>query len=605
MRNGFSRTVAAGVLTAVAVAVPCGAWFYVGQKQIAQERESSRELVYSQSYKRAVMLAERLATRLELLRSNESRRPFYHYQNLYHDPKGASEGASVVTSPLAQGPVDPMVEAHFQVDAEGNLTLPTLNDAFPELGLQGAEDRQCELLWKLHDIAVFCKLESGRLPGGSRWSTGGGDDLEPAPEGEARSLEIDAQAWRQHLQANDVWAKLKYDDSERPPEGVSIAGRPLAGVDLSGGRGEPGVQVDVYPMEWHSLPMGGEPALVGLRRVTTPAGEWTQGFVVDREAVGQLLDNSYAPTTFRPMEPGDAEGERAGRVSVPVEGTPWASPWRVELDIESQLAATREGVATDAASFYRSFAFGSLAAGIAGLLVIAMVFQSERLAQQRIQFAASAAHELRTPLAGLRLYGEMLADGLGTPERSRDYARRLAAEAERLGRVVTNVLSFTRLERGNIPVHAEEGDLRQAVLEAFERHRPALEESGAEVEVHTEDVPTVAFDRDALVHILQNLLDNAEKYTRGIPGRRIVVELAQESKRVVLSVADNGRGIPRKVRKHLFRPFSRGEATDDPEGLGLGLVLVKMLVQAQGAEISYRDAPEGGAVFRVAFPAVA
>ena len=153
-----------------------------------------------------------------------------------------------------------------------------------------------------------------------------------------------------------------------------------------------------------------------------------------------------------------------------------------------------------------------MAAGLAGLLVVAMVHQSERLAQQRAQFAAAAAHELRTPLAGMRLYGEMLAEGLGNPDRARDYARRIAGEAERLGRVVTNVLSFTRLEQGSISVRPQPGDLAAAVRDACRRQRPALEESGAELELElAEDLPPVSFDHDAVANILQNLLDNAEK----------------------------------------------------------------------------------------------
>ena len=302
-----------------------------------------------------------------------------------------------------------------------------------------------------------------------------------------------------------------------------------------------------------------------------------------------------------PGESPDRRSTSGQRVASPVEGT----AWRVVVDLAPELERIAERAQAEIDSFRRFFVVGALAAGLAALLIVGLVFQSEKLAQQRIQFAAHAAHELRTPLAGLRIYGEMLAEGLGDPERSRDYARRVAAEAERLGRVVTNVLSFTRLERGNIGLHPELGDLRSAVLEAFQRQRAALEESGAELELELDDeVATVSFDRDAIGHILQNLLDNAEKYTRGVPDRKIVVGLTDRGRRVDLWVADNGDGISRRNRRRLFEPFARGDAADQPEGLGLGLVLVKMLVQAQGADIEYRDAPGGGAMFRVEFPTV-
>lgn len=605
-RPTYPRTLVASGLAFVAVAVPCSAWFVAGQRQVERQAETARTQVQAKGDQIAARLANDLSQSLDRLAHAESRRPFFVYQNLYHDPKGAAEGPWVLPSPLAQGPEDPLIEAYFQVDGDGNLTLPTLNDSFPELGLAGAADQQCELLWKLQDVALFCHLESARVAAGSVLGGMMAAEPDPVDDLEVQKVEVDASAWQQHLHANDVWARLKYGQDGATP-GVVISGRPLAGFDL-GPAGEKTVTIEVHPFRWHTLPMGEEPALVALRRVTTPAGEWTQGFVVSRSHIAERLEQSYLVATFEPESPQAEPLSKPDpeRILADVGGT----AWRVAVDLEQELGNIAAVAADELEHFRRVFLLGSLAAGIAALLIVGMVFQSERLARQRIQFAAAAAHELRTPLAGLRIYGEMLAEGLGNPERGREYARRVAAEAERLGRVVTNVLSFTRLERGAVGVHPSPGDLRSAVLEACQRHRPALEESGAEMELKMDDqVPTVSFDRDALTHILQNLLDNAEKYTRGIPDRKITVGLAAEAvkaqgRKVVLWVADNGGGIPKGLRRKLFEPFARGEQADAPEGLGLGLVLVKMLVEAQGADIDYQDAPEGGALFRVAFPAM-
>jgi signal transduction histidine kinase len=251
----------------------------------------------------------------------------------------------------------------------------------------------------------------------------------------------------------------------------------------------------------------------------------------------------------------------------------------------------------------RIFGWGVAAASIAGLCVVGLVWQTERLARQRSQFAASAAHELRTPLAGLRLYCDMLAEGLGDPSRAGDYARRVAEEAERLGRVVANVLGFTRLERGTLKVSLEPGDLAAAVRECVERQRAALEALGAKIEFDVAGtIPELRFDRDALAQILQNLLDNAEKHTRNAADRTIRVGLAASGNSIELSVSDRGPGIPRKVRRQLFRPFARGNHADAPAGLGLGLTLVRALVRAHGGEISYADSDGGGARFVVRLP---
>lgn len=603
----YPRTAIATLLTMVAVAVPCAFWFVAGHRQLDREAQLREKSIYGDSLRGAVVDAEQLTTRFELLRESESRRPFYHYQNLFHDPKGAAEGLAVSVSPLAQSQGDPLIEAHFQVDAAGRLSLPTLNEAFPELGLQHEDNAQCELLWKLKDVATFCDIEAetglvqdftdlwreeyAADPADGFDVTFGNEVVRErlAPLGKPITQWLTTTSWRQHLAANDLYADLKYGKNQTQKAST----RPVRTEDKEL------VRISTAPVVWRTLPVGGRPSLVALRAVETPAGRWTQGFSIDAAEVRGGLKGSTHPAFFEPM--GRGPGAERGMVTVPVDGTGWG----VRLDISSALAEADAAFRRAEERFLGVFALGACGAGLAGLLLVAMVFYSERLAQQRAQFAAAAAHELRTPLAGLRLYGEMLAEGLGDPSRSRDYARRLAGEAERLGRVVTNVLSFTRLERGSININPEVGDLQPAVLEAYQRQRPALEEAGANVELNLDgDLPPVRFDRDAVHHIVQNLLDNAEKYTRETENRRIVLALEGGDDEVVLTVSDNGQGIAKHLRRTLFSPFTRGDHKDSPEGLGLGLLLVRMLARAQGADITYRDAEGGGAELRVAFPTI-
>ena len=187
---------------------------------------------------------------------------------------------------------------------------------------------------------------------------------------------------------------------------------------------------------------------------------------------------------------------------------------------------------------------------IAGLGVVWLVWQTERLARQRAQFAASAAHELRTPLTGLRIFSEMLAEGLGDPSKAREYARRIADESERLGRVVANVLGFTRIQRGTLSVRPSAGDFAQSIRENVARQQPALDAAGAQLSIQIPDaLPHVKFDRDALGQIVQNLLDNSEKHTRAASDRTIHISLASRNGRVELSVVDHGKGLPPQLRR--------------------------------------------------------
>ncbi len=579
----YPRTALAIGLVLVAVALPTGALFLRGGDQLGREAELERQTLQSYAYKKGVVLAERLSHRLAALRDDENDRPFYHYQNVYIDPKGVASGLSI--SPLGDGAANPYVWSHFQIDQDGWTTLPSAD------GIDGLpmSSPVCPVRDQLQDVAHFALqgydpatrcpvriLEDPLAEADSGLTAEGGDPMDIRDV-----VQFELVDWRRHLELNGL---------------SDVGGRPGVQVTPPGGRKDR-VFVLVSDLEWYTLPVNGEPGLVALRTVDTPQGAWTQGFVVDLEAVDDYLKASHHPARFAPFD--RATRDEAGTIALGVDGTPWS----VVLDLAAALSEKEVEASTARADFSRFVFWCALGASLAGLLVIALVHQSERLAAQRAQFAASAAHELRTPIAGLRLYSEMLAEGLGDPTQARKYASRLAGESERLGRVVTNVLSFTRLERRMLSVDPREGALGPVVEEACARHRQTLEGAGVELRLDLpEDLPLARFDGDAVGQIVQNLLDNAEKHTRDVADRCFEVRLEARPKHIALVVADNGPGIPRSIRRRLFRAFARGPQTANAEGLGLGLVLVRALANAQGGSVAYSDSPGGGATFTVLLP---
>ncbi|MEM8960528.1 MAG: HAMP domain-containing sensor histidine kinase [Acidobacteriota bacterium] len=577
-RASFGRTKLALFLTLGAVAVPSISWLLIGSQQLEREAKLRQTSVEASAYKKSIGYAAKLTQRLDQLLQAETRRPFYHYQSLFHDPKAAAEGVAVLVSPLANGANDPFVQVHFQVNEQGQLQLPSINDEIPDVTSEMISTH-CALFDDLSEVTAFCNTLDTEPPWRRNGYEGNGDS-------ERWSVtKLTEAGWYQHLEANKVYAEWIYQGT-RPAMPASA-------------RAAKKVAIHVGPFTWYTLLVDDHKALVAVRGVKTPVGMWHQGFVVDAEATAAYLAEAPYPASFRSEAAytGDQNGVKNATSVVGDTG------WWVSLDIGDALADMGSEAAHDRGRFLSAVAFSTLFALIAGALVVGLVYQSERLAQQRAQFAASAAHELRTPIAGLRLYGEMLAEGMGDPSRSRAYARRLAGEAERLGRVVTNVLSFTRLERQTLSVEPRLDDLSAAVHDAVERQRPAIEEAGATLEADLPEAPPeVMIDRDAINHIVQNLLDNAEKYTRETDDRKIRVQVVVGEKDLQLSIADNGEGVPPAIRGRLFKPFARGDHGDAVSGLGLGLVLVRALAEAQGGGIRHDDGPDGGAVFTVTFP---
>jgi signal transduction histidine kinase len=544
------------------VVLPTTAWYLTGSSEATRRARLLERSAVSALQTTIHRDSDRLATRLERLRSSEADRPFYHYQSLTHDPEGASEGLAVSTSPLAQGVSDPLVWTHFQLDESGTVSLPNVNERFPELSSTKDFARFCSLLAELQNTMALGLENPSDLDGG--YFEG---DLIPMRRSE----------WEQIRDADKVYAAItgRGDASTHRPSDDS---------------GE--VIIRVGPLEWHTMVFGSGPTLAALREVETPIGIRLQGFAVAPSGVEQWLGSDaeiqVGFTPFSMLPP--------NRISSQVADTGW---WLSADPAPLVEAARREGRA-GVLGFRRIFALGAAAVLLSALAVVVVIFQTDRLARQRGRFAAAAAHELKTPLASLRLYSEMLSEGLGKPEHTSGYAARVAAESGRLGRVVSNMLDLARLERGAQIANPQPGDLGAAVVGCVDRIRPNLEGSGLEVDVEIADgLPRANFDDDALFQILNNLLDNAEKYTRSQTRRRVEIAVNDAGDRIEVTVADNGSGVPPSIRRSLFKPFRRPAGDDAPAGLGLGLALARSLARAQGGDLVLAESQGSGARFRL------
>jgi signal transduction histidine kinase len=247
-----------------------------------------------------------------------------------------------------------------------------------------------------------------------------------------------------------------------------------------------------------------------------------------------------------------------------------------------------------------------LISGTAGLLAIyRMVAVTVRFAERRNNFVAAVSHELKTPLTAIRMYAEMLRDGMvGDDDKRRAYYATITAESERLTRLINNVLEFSRLEQGTRETSLVVGAIGPVVHEAAALLAPHAREVGFRIEVEVAaGLPAVRFDRDAVLQVVFNLVDNALKYARGAGNRVIAIRCVRDGERVCVAVRDRGPGVsPRHLAK-IFEPFYRGEdeLTRTAKGTGIGLALVRGLAQTMGAAVDGHNLAEGGFEIALSF----
>lgn len=226
----------------------------------------------------------------------------------------------------------------------------------------------------------------------------------------------------------------------------------------------------------------------------------------------------------------------------------------------------------------------------------------EEAQQRQADFVSGVSHALKTPLTLIRLYGETLHRGEGfSDDDRRSYYEIISRESERLTRLIERVLDFSRVDRGEQRYRLEPGDLAAAVRQALDIVGPYLKPQGFEVEVAIEPrLPRAIIDPDAVVDAVLNLVDNAAKYSG--EAKYVGIRLRADGNRIVCEVEDRGPGIPEAEREHLFRKFHRGRDAAGKGGYGLGLFLVKDIMDAHGGRIEVESDVGRGSRFRLIFP---
>ncbi|MGE0601156.1 MAG: ATP-binding protein [Dehalococcoidia bacterium] len=232
------------------------------------------------------------------------------------------------------------------------------------------------------------------------------------------------------------------------------------------------------------------------------------------------------------------------------------------------------------------------------LLMLTDLSEVQRVDQVRRDFLSNVSHELRTPLAAIRALVETMEQGVDADE-SPEFLKRVRQQTERLTTLVNELLDLSRIESGAINLHPEPVELKALVAEATSLLRTRTER--AKVTIVCEGPPTeISADRQSLLRVVSNLLDNATKWSPS--GSTVRVGIRDEGQLVAISVTDEGPGIAEQDIPRVFERFYKGEASRSDAGVGLGLAIVKHLVRAHGGTASVESPPGNGASFTVRLP---
>ncbi|MFP4422598.1 MAG: sensor histidine kinase [Desulfococcaceae bacterium] len=430
-----------------------------------------------------------------------------------------------------------------------------------------------------------------------------------APEAAASS-----PAWNENRAGDQALAQEEFAaEAEGADEKPQAAGAGMAVSERRMDDAAAPLQAEVGPLQ--SVFVDAE-TVVLFRRVAVEGRLFRQGVVIRPEALMDwLIAAHFAPQplaefshlTLISTDPERAAAERHAGPSIPdgrsILSRTFPRPFAF---LQARLAAADPPPAEGRGTL--TIMLGLLS-GVMGLGLFA-IYRGARtvteLAERRSAFVSAVTHELKTPLTTIRMYIEMLASGMAaTPEREQEYFTILNAEAGRLSRLIQNILDFSKLERREFRVHLQTADPAEAVREARSLMEPAAERAGFDLSAIIEEGLSVSHDRELLVQVLVNLIENSIKFGADGAQKEITLRLGSEKNRVSISVADTGPGIPRKALKKVFEEFYRvdGALTRKTRGTGIGLAFVRRVVTAMGGQVRAENNDGDGCTVTIRFPA--
>jgi len=620
-----------------AISVPLG--FVIWQTYAGLEREERGQLQYFSE-----TLFDQMQRELAYLVQREENRAVDEYQ-YYLAQLSAGEQRPQQRSPLSEQVYNSYILGYLQNNPDGSFQTPLVADMdkVPEeekdivLQLKEANrifnDKKYSLLRKKPDATADMETLADMLPAeeksrntfSERYIAPSKTISEKAYLGKKKQRieEISAEQalnvssednlLRQSPTAaeNDALSspaagrvRPKYKDLRRDEleqQGYVPAAKPLAEQDRlqAGSAGvfsaQPKFQAEVAPFQSVSIK---DDQIYMFRRIVINNQIFRQGFILLVEPFLEHLVNSHfigqplaRYTTIQLQRRDKGQTRTIVQAGVPdVPGYFIAERiFPAPFDFLSVALSAQEVPPSPARSSLRA---ALVALGACILLGLFAIYRSARtiveMSERRSQFVSSVTHELKTPLTNIRMYIEMLEQGIAsTPEREQKYLAILSSESSRLSSLINNVLELAKLERKQRHFNLQQGQIADTLAEVEGIMAQKLKQDGFTLDVEVPDLPLLSYDREALIQILINLIENSVKFGRMSARRQITIRADMTDQHVRLTVSDHGPGIPKQELKKIFDDFYRvdNDLTRVTSGTGIGLALVKKLITGMGGSV--------------------
>lgn len=632
------------------LALSLGAMAWMTRTVLRLDQAQARATAAAQVEENVRLALWRMDYAMAPILSQETARPYFEYSPVFPAERAYTRmytelksGDVLVPSPLLKS-TSPYVLLYFQVDPDGKVTSPQAPTGnvrkiaearyTTAADIEQAQSRLAEVEKLVKDPALVAALPAPRDPeiwnnnkirvvnngslstdnttlnlrdngqqqqlqqapsqnfNAGRRGGGGGGNADQASaynniNAPANAYDVQQQAALQQKRGQQEYAARQQTQVENND---ILLGNNSANYIA------PGVSFSVMQPLW-----AGDTLLLA-RRVSISGRTYVQGCLLDWPTVRKwLIDSAGDLLPQADLIPVHSEtDDKQPRMLASIPARLEISPSAILYPPSSSFFATPNSV-----TLLVAWLGVLLACAAVGILLRGVI----ALSQRRAGFVAAVTHELRTPLTTLRMYTEMLADGMvADPTQQAAYHKTLRAESNRLGHLVDNVLLYSRLERSSRDTKVESTPLASLL----DRLTPRLADRAAQAGMSLR--PTISrAARDAAIRvnslsveqILFNLVDNACKYAADVPDRAIELTVDRANDHVEIRITDHGPGLDPTSRARLFKPFSKSvhEAANSAPGLGLGLALSHRLAKNMNADLRLDDpASNSGATFVLNVP---